>query len=414
MEGFSPIFQCYRPPASTSPSDTLGSPHNLQRYVQEAVLPVMPHLDSQAPSPMSILRSDLHVLSLGSECRMGPDYVHILETFCSDARRFTDYNVPNQPVGDSDHNPHNHRLFTISPSNYHDSPPNVGDTSTLHGLVMWVMLYPMQSIRCLLHLCHPQTVHLDLHAEGDADMGISNLIQWVRFGPSERRERELVEDADEQSYLTVFVLTPWMFSNEDLEAFTEAFPESSGQFLESSGHAPNNIGRLWAKMRDICHQNGSRFFVLTTYRGWVFGAFSKGTTHAWISRVIDGYSKEPTILECLFYWFMSATGCISECSFEIPQVEPSSWEEDHLLRSDASCAASSRHYVDSYEDEDPGEDEDEDGMDIDGEDHESTQAGSIQCSSIGQDDDVHSETRERWGYSDDGIRLWDRDVQAVN
>ncbi len=70
--------------------------------------------------------------------------------------------------------------------------------------------------------------------------------------------------------------------------------------------------------------------------------------------------------------------------------------------------------MDSYEDEDPGEDEDEDGMDIDGEDHESTQAGSIQCSSIGQDDDVHSETRERWGYSDDGIRLWDRDVQAVN
>lgn len=34
--------------------------------------------------------------------------------------------------------------------------------------------------------------------------------------------------------------------------------------------------RLWAKVYDGCTQNHAHFFVITTYREWVFGAFSKG------------------------------------------------------------------------------------------------------------------------------------------
>ncbi|KAI0721675.1 hypothetical protein C8T65DRAFT_630847 [Cerioporus squamosus] len=394
---FSSICRCSRLPPSIPPSATHLPLQNLQRYVQEAVLPVLT-LDSLTPGPS--LKSDIHVLSLGSEGRKGPDYVHLLETFLTDATQFTSLNVPNQPIDDFHYDPHDQRFLTIPSSDFPDFLLHFGDTSALHGLVMWVMLYPLQSVRCLLQLCHPLTAHLDLHTDCDENGSNSPLIQWVRFGPSVHREED--ELVVEKSSVTVFVLAPWMFSNEDLEAFTEACPD----FLESSTHVPNNAERLWAKMRDVCQDNGSRFFVLTTYCGWVFGAFSEGRgNHAWVSGVISGYSKGPTILECLFYWIASATGCTSQYSFQIP-AEAWSWDEEGHLQVHESRMASSCYYVDPCSDDDL----DEDGMNIDGGDEF---AYSVQCSSIEADDDMRSRKHGGWGFSDDAIRTWDRDVHAV-
>ncbi len=41
-----------------------------------------------------------------------------------------------------------------------------------------------------------------------------------------------------------------------------------------------SVHRLWGKVYDICSRNRSHHFVVTTYWGWVFGAFSAGTVAA--------------------------------------------------------------------------------------------------------------------------------------
>ena len=82
--------------------------------------------------------------------------------------------------------------------------------------------------------------------------------------------------------------------------------------------------RVWSKIYDGCTRHRAHFFVLTTYRDWVFGAFSQGIflttsfdhmtnfllaerTQAWISDAMTWDAKDPNILECLFYWLSSAT-----------------------------------------------------------------------------------------------------------
>lgn len=44
----------------------------------------------------------------------------------------------------------------------------------------------------------------------------------------------------------------------------------------NAGKPLKNPYRLWAKIYDVCSHNQSHWFVLTTYWGWVFGAFSQG------------------------------------------------------------------------------------------------------------------------------------------
>ena len=40
--------------------------------------------------------------------------------------------------------------------------------------------------------------------------------------------------------------------------------------------------RTWAKIYDVCSHNKSRWFVFTTYWGWMFGAFSQGAHSGYI------------------------------------------------------------------------------------------------------------------------------------
>ncbi len=106
--------------------------------------------------------------------------------------------------------------------------------------------------------------------------------------------------------------------------------------------------RLWSKVYDGCTHHHANFFVVTTYREWVFGAFSKGRSfdssvgshwltpllvehsQAWTSDIMpyDSRDPDPTIVEHLVYWLASAT--VSEASLVKPFVIPKvSSEEEH-------------------------------------------------------------------------------------
>lgn len=85
------------------------------------------------------------------------------------------------------------------------------------------------------------------------------------------------------------------------------------------------VHRVWAKIYDVCSHKRPRYFVLTNYNEWVFGTFSAGAvpslraclcsscstgvvemTQAWVSPVVSWNSREPTVMEQLFFWFASA------------------------------------------------------------------------------------------------------------
>jgi hypothetical protein len=76
--------------------------------------------------------------------------------------------------------------------------------------------------------------------------------------------------------------------------------------------------RIWAKLWDACVMQGCYYFVLTSYKNWVFGRFSEsesigepslfmtsfqsGRSIGYISDVVPYNVKGPTIVERLIYW----------------------------------------------------------------------------------------------------------------
>jgi len=82
-----------------------------------------------------------------------------------------------------------------------------------------------------------------------------------------------------------------------------------------------NKHRLWAKLWDGCDRSKCPFFVVSTYVGWVFGAFSSGWTTAFVSRVYPSDSMDPTIVLALTYWLSCAMGCPDGWSVPILEEE---------------------------------------------------------------------------------------------
>jgi len=97
----------------------------------------------------------------------------------------------------------------------------------------------------------------------------------------------------------------------DCRRFTVCpYPVETASGLESKH-------RLWAKLWDICDRSNSPFFVVSTYLGWIFGAFSRGWTTAFVSRVYPFDSTDPTIVLGLTYWLSCAMGCTDGWSVPI-------------------------------------------------------------------------------------------------
>jgi len=60
---------------------------------------------------------------------------------------------------------------------------------------------------------------------------------------------------------------------------------------------------------------------VTTYVGWIFGAFSRGWTTAFVSRAYPCDSTDPTIVLALTYWLSCAMGCPDGWSVPILENE---------------------------------------------------------------------------------------------
>ncbi|CCM05136.1 uncharacterized protein FIBRA_07344 [Fibroporia radiculosa] len=143
----------------------------------------------------------------------------------------------------------------------------------------------------------------------------SEAVGSTRSYSSESSRDSFAYDDDDNVPVTVFVQPPWVLSEKDLEMFVACptIPRVRDEYMHEPIFRFNSQQRLWAKVFDECYRRNSRYFVITSYEGWVFG-----WTTGYTSQVFSRRSMAPTILELLAYWLSSALG--KPGGFQIPEV----------------------------------------------------------------------------------------------
>lgn len=166
------------------------------------------------------------------------------------------------------------------------------------------MEYPLATVNHMMHLVHPDTIDYIVQ-EGGNDGHDQGLIRWAYWGRDENTITEALDTWSES--VMVFVQPPWILTQADMEAFVgcptvghlffaiiphHSLDEtvSSTNLTKENEELREAVGKgglhrllcllhrvlTRAQIWDLCTQKRSHWFVLTTYWGWVFGAFSPG------------------------------------------------------------------------------------------------------------------------------------------
>ncbi|GBE82328.1 predicted protein [Sparassis crispa] len=208
------------------------------------------------------------------------------------------------------HSPSHAPHTTISPER------TVGQVSNIERVCRWVIEYPLTTSQRILHLTMPQTDDWSFSPEKharDIDMD-KDIFRYTTFSAA---AAPLSPRGCPIPSVTVVIQPPWILSPQDLVAFVGcgALPPYNPH---GAGRDYTCSQRLWSKIWDVCFLERSHWFVVTTYFGWVFGAFSKGWTRAFVSPIFKSDEQDPTVEEVLVYWLASAVGV--DGGWTIPEV----------------------------------------------------------------------------------------------
>ncbi|KAG8932551.1 hypothetical protein FRC02_000929 [Tulasnella sp. 418] len=135
------------------------------------------------------------------------------------------------------------------------------------------------------------------------------------------------ENCDNRIF-NVYAIEPWSHTAEDLQRFQakRGFHPSripSMKLLEDFPWGWEE--ELWAELYSRCWATNARWFVVTTYENWIFGVFSETWESAAITAIHPYTSKQPNIIECLFFWLFSAMHQDRwDWAYKIPEVSTDS------------------------------------------------------------------------------------------
>jgi len=184
--------------------------------------------------------------------------------------------------------------------------PNVMDE---YDVVDWIKYAPCTTLHSILR-------HMDPAHE------LQNFIS-----PSGRSDLawQLRWNKNEDERCSVEAKPPWVYAWLDLVEFTSIreYPiEISSEQMEDN-KGLDKYQKLWCHVFDYAVAEGTHYFIVSTYQGWVFGCFSDMYSTAWVTPPKAYDTKGPTIIQCLFYWVQSSMSV--EGSFVVPEVrgEPS-------------------------------------------------------------------------------------------
>ncbi|GLB34980.1 hypothetical protein LshimejAT787_0205450 [Lyophyllum shimeji] len=276
---------------------------NLRYYLASCELPMMQNGKKAPDAPPDGHKSHKNYLQIGPEPWRRLENIYPLQEAIDEAiMRWMEERVPSAPLDISETDEPEELLsvpcrFTVEfPLGIMRRP------DTIIQMVPWIENLPLQTTQCALHSMFPQTRDSAFSLVGDpenVDKDIFQYFSWSTGCPS---------DSQSTSRLTVAFQPPWILSDKDITQFSRC--KSFPPFRKMGDAYPTQLAdskhRLWGKMWDICARQRTRWFVLTSYNNWVFGAFSEGWSTAFVTDVYSFDSCNPTIVECLLFWVASS------------------------------------------------------------------------------------------------------------
>ncbi|KAI0721679.1 hypothetical protein C8T65DRAFT_202632 [Cerioporus squamosus] len=288
---------------------------DIRGYARLATLPEMPlPPQTRAMSPLDVdiyrcqvVLQDIEAITLGNST---------ITPFCDrylTSKPLRYYAKIGKDDTDSD--------FTVPATGYHVPLWPLGGPTGSKRLLKWVKHYPLSTVLCMVELRFPVSARYVLEEDCDDDR---ELMRWVTWTNHAGRMAWI----NSTGLITVFTQPPWVLTQEGLEQFSSCRRFPAREFVMNKP-VTEAEGR-WAKVWSICARNRSPFFVLTNYHGWVFGAFERSSrAAAWVSQVVPWDAKDPTVIECLFYWFVSALAQRRWCEGVFTKLGlPEVWPDD--------------------------------------------------------------------------------------
>ncbi|KAK2466941.1 hypothetical protein APHAL10511_001199 [Amanita phalloides] len=266
------------------------------------------------PLPPKGHKSHLNHLKTGPERWRRLENIQPLESSAMD-KRVTDWidkYIPDTSLGCDDTDYSTGETLTLPCPPIFNIPSHVERRPTdIIRMIPWLDNLPLMTVQRTLHLIHPASRRWSFTLQDVAakDRDIFQYFVW-----SLQEYSHILTQGDDVAKRSIgrfsVVLAfqpPWILSFQDLTEFSDC--RSFPPYLLPGNAFPTPLeskDRLWAKLWDICIERRTPWFVLTSYHHWVFGAFSRGWTTAFVTRVYECDYFSPTIVECLTYWIASA------------------------------------------------------------------------------------------------------------
>ncbi|KAG0708886.1 hypothetical protein DFH29DRAFT_346643 [Suillus ampliporus] len=269
---------------------------DLQGYLKDAVLPRLKFIHKPESLSRQGYKSRRSTLSVRPRHRSLANIVYLDSVFDGLVNDWIEEHVPSRSLCLYDEDRQTGERFTVRSSQRFNIPePLLPAASDINRVCDWLDNFPLQTVQRVFHIMFPATkdwgfVTLDDHG---CDDDIFKKFYWTNVD----EDHPDIRDAS----VVVACQPHWIMSDEIMWQFTQlkSLPEGITRPLRGQE-------RLWGKLWDTCVDKQTPFFVLTSYRQWVFGMFSRGWTTAFVSPVMDAQSRSPTVMHALLYWLGSA------------------------------------------------------------------------------------------------------------
>ncbi|KAJ6548199.1 hypothetical protein DFH09DRAFT_629631 [Mycena vulgaris] len=300
---------------------------NLRAYLHKAALPEMLR-DPVAPTMPRTGQRSHHVnvqvapqpwRQLSEICGLEPTWRSAMSQM---AIPWADGHIPAESLGTEDLDSETGERFTVPCVPTFGIPAHSARRPTdIMRLIPWLDYLPLMTVQRTLHLVFPaQTADWSFSLVDDAEDRDRKVFQHFLWGYSGAGSPTVFTPLGNipRYPLVVAFQPPWILSAQDMLEFSDCrtFP----RFTINDGRLAGLDGkeRLWAKVWDTCVARKTRWFALTSYTQWVFGAFSEGWTIGFVSDVLQFDARDPTVLETLAFWVACAMRLPGWCG--IPKV----------------------------------------------------------------------------------------------
>ncbi|KAJ7648857.1 hypothetical protein B0H17DRAFT_1102808 [Mycena rosella] len=301
---------------------------NLRSYYRKATLPEMLR-DPVAPEMPPTGQRSHHVnMQVAPQPWRQLCEIRALETWGLSlgelATSWADDQLPSKSMGIEDLDSDTGEGFTVPAGPTFNIPPHSGRRPTdIMRMIPWLDYLPLMTVQGTLRLLFPtQTADWRFSLVDDAEDRDRKVFQhfvWSYSGPGKPTAFTALGDIPRNPLVVAFQ-PPWILSAQDMLEFAQCrtFP----RFSINDGRLAALEGKeqLWAKVWDTCVARKTRWFVLTSYNQWVFGAFSEGWTIGFVSlHVLQFDARDPTILEVLAFWVACAMRLPGWCG--VPKIQ---------------------------------------------------------------------------------------------